>query len=74
MKAQRPVTGTRLNTVIEGNEQLPGLTNASSNASPGLPAPTIEDVRLADAKVLALEKPMAVANIVKTWVHGDAAG
>ena len=74
MKAQRPVTGTRLNTVIEGNEQLPGLTNASSNASPGLPAPTIEDLRLADAKVLALEKPMAVANIVKTWVHGDAAG
>jgi flagellar M-ring protein FliF len=74
MKAQRAVTGTRLNTVIEGNEQLPGLTNAAANANQGLPAPTIEDIRLADAKILALEKPMAVANIVKTWVHGDAAG
>jgi flagellar M-ring protein FliF len=74
MKTQRAVAGTRLNTVIEGNEQLPALSNANSAASQGAQPPTIEDIRLADAKILALEKPMAVANIVKTWVHGDAAG
>ncbi|MCB4366815.1 flagellar M-ring protein FliF [Hydrogenophaga taeniospiralis] len=43
---------------------------------PGLPlavaAPTTEAARLADAKRLALENPIAVANIVKTWVNGEA--
>lgn len=45
---------------------------------PGLPMPTIsneatpETRRLADAKRLALENPMAVANIVKGWVNGEA--
>jgi flagellar M-ring protein FliF len=45
---------------------------------PGLPMPissqeaTIEQGRIADAKRLALENPMAVANIVKGWVNGEA--
>ncbi len=45
---------------------------------PGLPMPsapqeaTAEQVRLSDAKRLALENPMAVANIVKGWVNGEA--
>ncbi|MDO9438566.1 flagellar basal-body MS-ring/collar protein FliF [Hydrogenophaga sp.] len=43
---------------------------------PGLPMPsnepTPEQLRLADAKRLALENPMAVANIVKGWVSGEA--
>jgi flagellar M-ring protein FliF len=38
---------------------------------PGLPMPA-ENQRLADAKRLALENPMAVANIVKSWVNGEA--
>ena len=43
---------------------------------PGLPMPanepTAENQRLTDAKRLALENPMAVANIVKGWVNGEA--
>lgn len=38
---------------------------------PGLPMPE-ENQRLADAKRLALENPIAVANIVKSWVNGEA--
>ncbi|MDQ7743600.1 flagellar basal-body MS-ring/collar protein FliF [Hydrogenophaga pseudoflava] len=38
---------------------------------PGLPMPE-ENRRLVDAKRLALENPMAVANIVKSWVNGEA--
>ncbi|MDP2075516.1 flagellar M-ring protein FliF C-terminal domain-containing protein, partial [Hydrogenophaga sp.] len=43
---------------------------------PGLPMPsnepTPESQRLVDAKRLALENPMAVANIVKGWVNGES--
>lgn len=38
---------------------------------PSLPMP-VENQRLVDAKRLALENPMAVANIVKSWVNGEA--
>ncbi|KJA09046.1 flagellar M-ring protein FliF [Acidovorax temperans] len=49
---------------------------------PALPAPTKKDevvevtpeqLRLEEARVLAKANPVAVANILKTWVHGDAA-
>lgn len=49
---------------------------------PALPAPTKRDevvevtpeqLRLEEARVLAKANPVAVANILKTWVHGDAA-
>ena len=49
---------------------------------PALPAPskkdevvevTPEQLRLEEARVLAKANPVAVANILKTWVHGDAA-
>ncbi|MBT9467251.1 flagellar basal-body MS-ring/collar protein FliF [Hydrogenophaga sp.] len=43
---------------------------------PGLPMPsnepTPETQRITDAKRLALENPMAVANIVKGWVNGES--
>ena len=44
---------------------------------PGLPVPEPEpeatpDRRLEQAKRLALENPVAVANIVKGWVNGEA--
>lgn len=45
---------------------------------PALPAPVTKDqppseeqLRLAEARSLAKENPVAVANIVKTWVNGD---
>ncbi len=34
--------------------------------------PTPEELRLEEARLLALENPMAVANILKTWVNGEA--
>ncbi|HEX5739473.1 MAG TPA: flagellar basal-body MS-ring/collar protein FliF, partial [Hydrogenophaga sp.] len=44
---------------------------------PGLPMPTPQEItaeqtRMSDAKRLALENPVAVANIVKGWVNGEA--
>jgi len=36
------------------------------------PGPTPEELRLEEARLLALENPMAVANILKTWVNGEA--
>ncbi|MBT9551835.1 MAG: flagellar M-ring protein FliF [Hydrogenophaga sp.] len=57
----------------DSNARTPQL-NAVLNETPdrpSLPMPT-EDQRLADAKRLALENPMAVANIVKSWVNGEA--
>lgn len=35
--------------------------------------PTDEQLRLEDARVLTRENPIAVANIIKGWVNGDAA-
>ena len=40
--------------------------------SPGPGQPTPEQLRLEDARALARQNPIAVANIVKTWVNGDA--
>ncbi len=60
--------------------QLSAIVNDSPER-PGLPLPTREETstdlmspeeaRLADARRLALENPMAVANIVKGWVSGE---
>ena len=37
---------------------------------PGEPTP--EELRLQQARALAKQNPIAVANIVKTWVNGEA--
>jgi flagellar M-ring protein FliF len=56
--------------------QLDALINEEPER-PGLPMPvddgkpTHEQLRLADAKRLAMENPVAVANIVKGWVNGE---
>ena len=36
------------------------------------PGPTPEELRLEEARLLAKENPIAVANILKTWVNGEA--
>ncbi len=58
--------------------QLSAVLNETPER-PGLPVPEPEpepvvtpDKRLAQAKRLALENPVAVANIVKGWVNGEA--
>jgi len=54
-----------LNAMLNEAPERPGLPMPSNE-------PTPESQRLVDAKRLALENPMAVANIVKGWVNGEA--
>lgn len=62
---------------IDGQPQLSAVLNETPER-PGLPmpggsaAPLPEQLRLEDAKRLARENPVAVANIVKGWVNGEA--
>ncbi len=54
-----------LNAVLNESPERPGLPMPNNE-------PSAEAQRIADAKRLALENPMAVANIVKGWVNGEA--
>ena len=63
-----------------GGRKLDAL-EAEQPERPPLPAPeartealpaTPEQLRLEEARALAKQNPVAVANIVKTWVNGDA--
>lgn len=59
-------TVTPLNAVVDETPERPGLPVPDNGNEP-----TPEQLRLADAKRLALENPVAVANIVKGWVNGE---
>ena len=59
--------GTQLDTLIDDETQRPGLPQPVQNE------PSAEMLRLEDAKRLARENPVAVANIVKGWVNGEGA-
>ncbi|MEZ5701722.1 MAG: flagellar basal-body MS-ring/collar protein FliF [Burkholderiaceae bacterium] len=65
--AQAPAA-PQLNAVLNETPDRPGLPMPQENTDVPL-----EQLRLTDAKRLALENPAAVANIVKGWVNGDAA-
>lgn len=55
-----------LNALVDETPERPGLP---------MPSPqeiTAEQTRMSDAKRLALENPVAVANIVKGWVNGES--
>jgi flagellar M-ring protein FliF len=58
----------QLSAVLNEAPERPGLPMPEANKEPAA-----ADPRLADAKRLALENPVAVANIVKGWVNGEAA-
>lgn len=63
-------------TEVRKVQPLSALVNEAPER-PGLPMPspqeiTAEQTRISDAKRLALENPVAVANIVKGWVNGEA--
>jgi flagellar M-ring protein FliF len=66
-----PVAGGTLDAVEAEQPERPALP-APDKKNELLPA-TPEQMRLEDARLLAKENPMAVANILKTWVNGDAA-
>ncbi|MDZ4294272.1 MAG: flagellar basal-body MS-ring/collar protein FliF [Hydrogenophaga sp.] len=63
-----PPAEAKLNAMINDQPERPGLPMPSNTSNEATP----ETRRLTDAKRLALENPMAVANIVKGWVNGEA--
>lgn len=63
-----PMAGAQLDTLEAETPQRPALPAPKQ----GEPVPaTPEELRLEEARVLARQNPMAVANIVKNWVNGD---
>ncbi|NMM82245.1 flagellar M-ring protein FliF [Acidovorax sp. SRB_14] len=64
-----PVAGGQLDALEADQPQRPALP-APSGAQDL--SPTAEQLRLDEARALARSNPMAVANIVKNWVNGEA--
>jgi len=63
-----PMAGAQLDTLEAETPQRAALPAPKQ----GEPVPaTPEQLRLEEARVLARQNPMAVANIVKNWVNGD---
>lgn len=56
-----------LDALLDENPERPGLLPKPANEEQ-----TAEQLRLEDARRLARENPGAVANIVKTWISGEA--
>jgi len=62
-----PTPGPQLDALLNDTPERPGLPMPSQD---GKEDP--DHHRLTEARRLALENPAAVANIVKTWVNGEA--
>ena len=59
--------GGQLNALVDDQPQRPGLPAPASSE------PTVEQLRLDDARRLARDNPVAVANIVRGWMAGESA-
>lgn len=68
--ADPAASSNQLSAMLNDTPERPGLPMPASSA-PGNEVATPEVLRLADAKRLAMDNPMAVANIVKGWVNGE---
>lgn len=66
-----PVAGGQLSALEADEPDRPALPTPSKKDD--VVEVTPEQLRLEEARVLAKANPVAVANILKTWVHGDAA-
>ena len=64
--------GGQLDALVSDDAQRPALGGPLSGGIESLPA-TPQQLRLEDARKLALANPIAVANIVKTWINGETA-
>lgn len=60
---------TVVNDANERAELMPGMAEPLEIEAA---APSEHQLRLADARRLAKDNPVAVANIIKTWVNGEA--
>ena len=71
LPAMDPVQSAQVNAMVEDD---PELTTLLPTGAPALaaPAPTASELALEDARKLTRDNPVAVANIVKTWVNGEA--
>lgn len=65
------VAGTQLDAIESETPSRPDLLPAPAADNSPVP-PTKEQLRLEDARQLAKQNPIAVANIIKTWVNGEA--
>ncbi len=63
--------GAQLDATLSETLQRPALASPVAEALPPPAAP--EQARLEGARQMARQNPVAVANIVKTWVNGDEA-
>ena len=63
------VAGGQLDAVESEMPERPALPAPSKKDE--APIATPEQLRLEEARVLAKENPVAVANILKTWLNGD---
>lgn len=79
LASQRPAPvasaqGAQLNALIADEPQRPPLAAPQLERLPGTASSEVpEQARLEGARQMARQNPVAVANIVKTWVNGDAA-
>ncbi len=62
--------GGQLDAVVANDTARPQLPPPIKRGEPQ--PPTVHELRLTDARQLAKDNPMAVANIVKSWVNGEA--
>lgn len=68
---QPAVAGTQLDAIESETPNRPELLPAPEADNTPV-APSKEQLRLEDARQLAKQNPIAVANIIKTWVNGEA--
>jgi flagellar M-ring protein FliF len=61
----------QLETVIGDVTERPGLLPGTEAVALDAP-PSEHQLRLEDARRLSKDNPVAVANIIKTWVNGEA--
>jgi flagellar M-ring protein FliF len=62
----------QLSALLNDTTERPGLPMEENSPPPSWEARPEDLKRLDDARRLAKENPMAVANIVKGWVNGEA--
>ena len=61
--------GSQLNAVVAEDQDRPEMLEVTPVKK--APEVTAEQLRLEDARALTRANPVAVANIVKTWVNGE---
>lgn len=70
LAGRAPTTpGAQLDAVVANDMARPQLAPPGRSNEPQ--PPTMHELRLNDARQLAKENPVAVANIVKSWVNGE---